>query len=42
MRTIEGALFSAFVQAGAVSKDNAEDPNKVRILWQKQAAGSAR
>ena len=31
MRTIEGALFSAFVQAGAVSKDNAEDPNKVRL-----------
>ena len=29
VRTIEGELFSALVKAGAVSKDNADDPVKV-------------
>ncbi len=29
MRTIEGELFKALVNAGAVSKDNADDPVKV-------------
>jgi tRNA pseudouridine38-40 synthase len=30
VRTIEGVLFDALVRAGAVSKDNADDPTKVR------------
>ena len=30
VRTIEGTLFNALVAAGAVSKDNADDPVKVR------------
>ena len=29
VRTIEGILFKAMVNAGAVSKDNANDPVKV-------------
>lgn len=29
VRTIEGVLFDALVRAGAVSKDNADDPVKV-------------
>lgn len=29
VRTIEGVLFDALVRAGAVSKDNADDPTKV-------------
>lgn len=29
VRTIEGELFKALVAAGAVSKDNADDPVKV-------------
>lgn len=29
--TIEGALFDAFVKAGAVSRDNADDPKKVSL-----------
>lgn len=31
-RTIEGELFKALVTAGAVSKDNSEDPVKVRLV----------
>ncbi|KZT69267.1 pseudouridine synthase [Daedalea quercina L-15889] len=31
VRTIEGTLFNALVRAGAVSKDNADDPMKVSI-----------
>lgn len=34
VRTIEGTLFSALVAAGAVSKDNADDPVKVRSKLQ--------
>ena len=30
-KTIEGDLFKAMVQAGAVSKDNSDDIKKVRI-----------
>lgn len=30
-RTIEGVLFRALIAAGAVSKDNADDPVKVRV-----------
>ena len=30
-KTIEGDLFKAMVEAGAVSKDNADDIKKVRI-----------
>jgi hypothetical protein len=29
IRTIEGVLFDALVRAGAVSRDNADDPTKV-------------
>jgi tRNA pseudouridine38-40 synthase len=32
VRTIEGVLFDALVRAGAVSKDNADDPVKVGCL----------
>lgn len=32
VRTIEGVLFDALVRAGAVSKDNADDPVKVGHL----------
>ncbi|KAF8448996.1 pseudouridine synthase [Boletus edulis BED1] len=31
VRTIEGVLFDALVRAGAVSKDNADDPTKVNL-----------
>ncbi|KAI0272369.1 tRNA pseudouridine synthase [Gloeopeniophorella convolvens] len=31
VRTIEGVLFDAFVRAGAVSADNADDPTKVGL-----------
>jgi tRNA pseudouridine38-40 synthase len=31
VRTIEGALFEAFVKSGAVSEDNADDPVKVSL-----------
>ncbi|RUS21723.1 pseudouridine synthase [Endogone sp. FLAS-F59071] len=30
--TIEGELFKAFVRAGAVSKDNSDDPHKVSLM----------
>ncbi|KAF9515742.1 hypothetical protein BS47DRAFT_1293494 [Hydnum rufescens UP504] len=30
-KTIEGTLFDAFVKAGAVSKDNSDDPTKVSL-----------
>lgn len=30
-KTIEGDLFKAMVEAGAVSKDNADDIKKVRV-----------
>ncbi|KAK9460514.1 pseudouridine synthase [Lipomyces oligophaga] len=32
LRTIEGDIFNAMVKAGAISKDNANDPKKVRFL----------
>lgn len=32
MKTIEGVLFKALVDAGAVSQDNADDPVKVSGL----------
>ena len=31
MKTIEGDIFDAFCRAGAVSKDNAVNPNKVQL-----------
>ncbi|KAF8845063.1 pseudouridine synthase [Paxillus ammoniavirescens] len=31
IRTIEGVLFDALVRAGAVSRDNADDPTKVNL-----------
>ncbi|ANB12716.1 pseudouridine synthase PUS1 [Sugiyamaella lignohabitans] len=31
-KTIEGELFDAFVKAGAVSKDNADDPKKSSLI----------
>ncbi|KAF9240711.1 pseudouridine synthase [Melanogaster broomeanus] len=31
VRTIEGVLFDALVRAGAVSRDNADDPTKVNL-----------
>ncbi|ORY85105.1 pseudouridine synthase, partial [Protomyces lactucae-debilis] len=31
-KTIEGTLFAAFVKAGAISADNANDPKKVSLL----------
>jgi hypothetical protein len=31
IRTIENVLFEAMVAAGAISPDNADDPNKVRM-----------
>ncbi|CAG8530265.1 8937_t:CDS:10 [Paraglomus brasilianum] len=31
-KTIEGDLFKAFVAAGAVSKDNSDDPKKVSLM----------
>jgi hypothetical protein len=33
VRTIEGELFKALVAAGAVSKDNSDDPVKVRMHY---------
>jgi tRNA pseudouridine38-40 synthase len=33
-KTVEGELFRALIEAGAVSKDNAEDPVKVRQGFQ--------
>ncbi|CAN6661023.1 tRNA pseudouridine synthase 1 [Trichomonascus vanleenenianus] len=32
MKTIEGDLFAAFVKAGAISKDNADDPKKSSFM----------
>lgn len=32
-KTIEGELFGALVRAGAVSQDNANDPVKVRSIF---------
>jgi tRNA pseudouridine38-40 synthase len=31
VKTIEGILFEAFVKAGAISKDNSNDSNKVGL-----------
>ena len=31
MKTIEGDVFDAFCRAGAVSEDNAVNPNKVQL-----------
>ena len=33
LHTIEGELFKALIAAGAVSKDNADDPVKVRLVY---------
>lgn len=31
LKTIEGDLFDALVKAGAISKDNSNDPKKVSL-----------
>jgi hypothetical protein len=38
VRTIEGVLFEALVKAGAVSKDNADDPVKASVAIHRTCA----
>ena len=35
LRTIEGVLFDALIKVGAVSKDNSDNPTKVRDRWER-------
>ena len=39
-KTIENELFDAFVRVGAVSRDNSDDPVKVRGVSGRDTAGA--